>query len=232
MRSIGTWASVALLALAGCGAGPAANASGNAAQNGSAPADATQADAVRERPVPCSVQAHGMGAVLRSVQGKPQQGGCDDSVDPQHIALDELIRIIPDQHPSFYYILASRLLAEGRRDEAVFWFYAGQLRYRIRLACHPDLQPDVEPALFGALQEEVGRPVNEYAGGDPDAWAASIERARDWDARTRNGYEPKAPCRAAIDDQRGGMGALIDQIRNNGDQIRAQRRAHGLPNRR
>jgi hypothetical protein len=85
--------------------------------------------------------------------------------------------------------------------------------------------------LFASLQEEVGRPINEYVGADPDGWAAAIECARDWDARTRNGYEPKAPCQAQIADQRGGMDALIAQIRQNKDRIRAERRANGLPNR-
>jgi hypothetical protein len=213
---------IALLTLAGCGAAPASpNGSGST----------MEADAARERPIPCSVQAHGMGAVMGAMAGKPDTMPCDSSVDPEHIALDELIRIIPDQHPAFYYILARRLLAANRGDDAIFYFYAGQLRYRIRLACHPNLAPDVEPALLASLQEEVGRPVNEYAGADPDAWAAAIERARDWDTHTRNGYEPKAPCQAQIADQRGGMAALIAHIRQNKDQIRAERRANGLPNR-
>jgi len=214
-------AGAAMLGLASCGSGPGAKDA-----NGQA-----QADAVRERPIPCTVQAHGISAVERSLREQPERAPCDSSVDPQRVALDELIRIIPDQHPAFYYILASRLFAANRKDEAVFWFYAGQLRYRIRLACHPDLPPGTEPALLASLQEEVGRPINEYVGADPDAWAAAIERARDWDAQTRNGYEPKAPCEAQIADQHGGMTALIAQIRANRDQIRAERRANGLPNR-
>jgi hypothetical protein len=216
MRIITIFAGAAFLAVAGCG---------------SEPGGAAQADAARERPIPCTVQAHGISAVERSLRAQPERAPCDDSVDPERIALDELIRIIPDQHPAFYYVLASRLLAANRQDEAMLYFYAGQLRYRIRLACHPDLPPGTEPALFASLQEEVGTRVNGYAGADPDAWAAAIERARDWDARTRNGYEPKAPCQAQIADQRGGMGALVEQIRRSKDQIRAERRANGLPNR-
>jgi hypothetical protein len=221
MRNIEAIAGAALLALAGCGSGPGANGSEGAAQ----------ADAVRERPIPCTVQAHGIDAVERSLREQPQRAPCDSSVDPQKIALDDLIRIIPDQHPSFYYVLATRLFAANRKDEAVFWFYAGQLRYRIRLACHPDLPPGTEPALFASLQDEVGTLVNGYAGGDPDAWAATMERARDWDEHNRNGYEPKAPCQAQIADQRSGMAALIAQTRHDKDRIRAQRRANGLPNR-
>lgn len=211
----------ALLALAlglfGCGAGAGGN---NIAAD-------TRADATREKAIPCSVQAHGISAVIGGLRERP---ACDGSVDPQRLALDELIRIIPDQHPAHYYVLASRLFQANRRDEAVFYFYAGQLRYRIRLACHPDLAPDTEPALFGSLQETVGRRINEHAGADPRAWAAAMERALAWDAATHNGFEPKAPCRAAIADQRGGMGGLIAHVRQNEAQIRRDRAAAGLPN--
>lgn len=222
MRIIIGLASLISLGLAGCGAGTGANQA-----NGTVEADAT-----RERQIPCTVQAHGISAVEASLRERPERPPCDNSVDPQRVPLDELIRIIPDQHPSFYYVLASRLFAADRKDEATFWFYAGQLRYRIRLACHPDLPPGTEPALFASLQEEVGTLINGYAGADPDAWAAAIERARNWDAQTRNGYEPKAPCQAQIADQRGGMAALVAQIRQSKDQIAEQRRANGLPNRR
>ena len=93
----------------------------------------------------------------------------------------------------------------------------------------PNLAPDTEPALFGSLQETVGRQINEHAGADPRAWAATMERALAWDAATRNGFEPKAPCRAAIADQRGGMGGLIAHVRQNEAQIRRDRAAAGLP---
>ena len=167
----------------------------NAAASGAA-----QADATAPRPIPCSVQAHGIDAVQARLQQRPQREPCDDSVNAQTVALDELIRIIPDQHPSFYYVLATRLFEAGRKDEAVFWFYAGQLRYRSRLACHPELPPGTEPALFASLQEVAGTPINEHAGADPDAWIAAMERARAWDETNRNGFEPREPCRAAIAD--------------------------------
>jgi hypothetical protein len=212
------------LALAGCG-GAVDNASGNET-GGSA-----QADAAQPRPIPCSVQRHGASAILNSMEGRKETAACDDSVEPHAMPLDELTRIIPDQHPSFYYILAQRLFAEGRRDDAVFWFYAGQLRYRIRLSCHPDLAPDTEPALFGAMSEEIGTEINGYAGGHPPSWAAAMQRALDWDQATRNGFEPKAACAAQIAEQREGLTQLIRHVRDNGDQIRRDRAANGLPNR-
>jgi hypothetical protein len=209
---------IALLAVAGCGAGAGS-------QNGAAD---SRADATREKAIPCSVQAHGIGAV---VGGQRERPACDNSVDPQRVALGELIRIIPNQHPAFYYVLATRLFEANRKDEAVHWFYAGQLRYRIRLACHPGLAPDTEPALFGSLHETVGRRINEHTGADPRAWAATMERALAWDAATHNGFEPKAPCRAQIAEQRRGMGELIAHVRTNEAQIRRDRAANGLPNR-
>ncbi|HYH70417.1 MAG TPA: hypothetical protein VEX16_03845 [Methyloceanibacter sp.] len=213
------------LALTACDALGADNPS-NAAESGAA-----QADATAPRPIPCSVQAHGIDAVQVRLQQRPQREPCDDSVNAQTVPLDELIRIIPDQHPSFYYVLATRLFEADRKDEAVFWFYAGQLRYRSRLACHPELPPGTEPALFASLQEVAGTPINEYAGADPDAWVAAMERARAWDETTRNGFEPREPCRAAIAEQRAGMGQLIDYVRANKAQIRQERASRGLPNR-
>jgi hypothetical protein len=222
-----------MIALAGCVAACGGASGGNATAEGNIAAPASipasnGADAAQQRQLPCSVQAHGMGAVTN---GTAAQGPCDNSVDPQTVALDELIRIVPDQHPSFYYVLAGRLFAANRKDEAVFWMYAGQLRYRIRLACHPDLAPDTEPALFGSLTETVGRPVNEYGFGDLTALPATLERVLAWDAATHNGFEPKAACASAIAEQRQGLGQLIAHIRANPGDIRRQRTANGLPNR-
>lgn len=214
-------AALLALALAACGPGVRGN------QSEASPA----AEARQERPIPCAVQQHGISEAELDRPRQPGTPDCDESVDPETIPLDELVRIIPAQHPAFYYILATRLFGADRKEEAVFWFYAGQLRYRIRLACHPDLAPDTEPALFASLQEVVGRTVNEHAGADPDAWAATMQRALEWDEATPNGFEPKEACAAHIADQRSGLAALIDQVRENKDQIRAERAQRGLPNR-
>lgn len=208
------------IALASCGA-TGANEAGSS----------NVAEATSERPIPCSVQAHAMSAVQNSMSGTAERQPCDDSVDPQTMPLDALVAIIPAQHPAAYYVLATRLMAANRQDDAVFWFYVGQLRYRIRLACHPDLAPDGEPALFASFQQTVGAPINEYAGGDPDQWAAAMTRALEWDERTPNGFEPKAACAAHIAEQRSGMGQLIDHVRSNKEQIRAERASRGLTNR-
>jgi hypothetical protein len=66
--------------------------------------------------------------------------------------------------------------AAGKRDEAVFWFYAGQLRYRVYLLVNKDkLEPSGDPAVFASLSEEIGRPLNEYAFGDIPQLAKTID---------------------------------------------------------
>lgn len=225
MRRLGPAALLAVLLLS-CDPGTGGNGSDAGPSN-----ETSAEEATAQRPIPCSVQAHGITEVERNLRHQPQRPPCDDSMDPNTAPLDTLLRTIPAQHPSFYYVLAARLFAADRKDEAVFWFYAGQLRYRIRLACHPDLPPGAEPALFASLQETVGTQINEHAGADPDAWAAAMQRALDWDERMANGFEPKAACAAQITDQRGGLATLIDYVRRNKDQIRTERAARGLPNR-
>ena len=50
---------------------------------------------------------------------------------------DDLKKQTPEQlkagierkHPATYYILASKLFADANKDDAVLWFYVGQLRY-------------------------------------------------------------------------------------------------------
>lgn len=161
-----------------------------------------------------------------SAFGDPRAQGtdaieCDPASEepclPDHavadIALDDLTADIARRHPADYYILAGRLFEAGQRDEAVFWLYAGQLRYRIRLACHPDLPPDGESALFASLQATVGRTINGYAGASPAGWADAMQRALDWDAATENGFEPKEGCATAIEDQRAGLSRLRDRVR-------------------
>ena len=55
---------------------------------------------------------------------------------------------LPNEHPSVYYGYAARLFREEKKDEAVFWFYVGQLRYRFHLKANPNMDPSGDPALF------------------------------------------------------------------------------------
>ena len=129
-----------------------------------------------------------------------------------------------------FYQKANEEYAAGNRDEAVTFFYVGQLRGRVLVACQ-NVPRDRDPALLASLNESVGRVMNEYAGGSPAGWAAAIDRALAYDAANPDPNTPSPACRAERERQRAGLTELRDHILANVDQIREQRTANGLPNR-
>lgn len=139
----------------------------------------------------------------------------------------EIIAGIESKHPVAYYVLASKLFQAGDRDEAVFWFYTGQIRWRARLMGNPQLPRDGEPALFSSMSEVVGRPINEYAFGDIPALAKAIDRALDWDSRHADRMN-KAPER---EKSRSGLMGMKAHLLANADSIRETRSKSGLENR-
>jgi hypothetical protein len=125
--------------------------------------------------------------------------------DFNRLTADELQAGIEKRHPAAYYVLAGKLFSGGRQDEAVFWFYAGQLRYRFHLSANPGLPPSGDPALFASLSQVIGQPLNEYAFGDLEQLTATIDKVLAWDERTDNGFTSKATHAAALTDVRGGL---------------------------
>jgi len=142
-------------------------------------------------------------------------------------SVEQLIARIDRHHPANYYELAAKLFEQGRRDEAVFWFYVGQIRFRSRLKQIPNLKPDGDPALFASLSEVVGTPLNRYAFGDIPKLAETIDRALAWDASHEDPYSPKSPVRDGIRD---GLVAMKASMLDKADEIRASRLRNGLEN--
>jgi hypothetical protein len=140
----------------------------------------------------------------------------------------QLKKGIEGQHPAAYYMLATKLFAADEKDEAVFWFYAGQLRYRFHLAANPELEPSGDPALFAALSEQVGRPLNEYAFGDVPKLAATIDRVLEWDTEHGNGFTDKSAHASALEGIRTGLGEMREMILKHQEQIKQQRKEAGL----
>ena len=172
---------------------------------------------------------HGLVALAIAVAAPLQTRSQDE--DFQKLTPDQLKTGIEKRHPAACYILATKLFEAGKRDEAVFWFYAGQLRYRFHLGANRSLPPDGDPALFASLSEVVGRPINEYAFGDLTELVATIDKVLDWDEKTANGFTIKAGHEAVLKEVRDGLLKMRDYVKENGDQIRAQRKQNGLENR-
>ncbi len=165
------------------------------------------------------------------------QGGASDMPADADMPAD-LARQTPEQiiaqaeriHPAGLYVLASKLMAAGRADEAVVWFYIGQLRYRFLLLTEPSDAAD-ERILFSALSESVGRPINEYAFGDIPAAIGQIDEALAWDAAHPNALTPKEDYPAQHAETREGLRELRDQMLTRQDEIRRTREQNGLENR-
>lgn len=146
-----------------------------------------------------------------------QEGSASSKMSPQ----DAL------QPPARYFQKAVQHWSKGEPDEATFWFYVGQLRYRAYLTANPNLDPTGDPALFSALMESVGRPINEYAFGDTDNLIAILDRALVWD---NENPDPRVP-ESVRSKTRAGLIQLRDKIGRDAAIIRQKREANGLPNR-
>lgn len=149
---------------------------------------------------------------------------------PEELSNAQIEAQAADLHPAALYLLASRLHAEGRGQEAANWMYAGQLRYRFLITAGGEAARE-EGTLFGALSEQVGRPINEYIAGDVDEWLAAMDWALDWDAANDNGVTSKIEHAAALEQVRAGLEDLRAEVEANRDTIPAERAANGLENR-
>lgn len=150
--------------------------------------------------------------------------------DPAKQTPAQIIAQAERVRPATLYILATKLMGEGRMDDAVRWFYIGQLRYRFHLASRPATLAN-DQSLFSALSESVGRPINEYAFGDVDAAVAQIDAALAWDAAHPNSFTSKERYSGELAEVRTGLQKLRDDMVARRDEIREARTRNGLENR-
>jgi hypothetical protein len=141
------------------------------------------------------------------------------------------VAALAGQHPAEYYRQAAKLFGTSRKDDAVFVFYLGQLRYRAHLQARKDLKPDGDPALFGSLSEMVGRPLNEYAFGDLARLADILDAVLAYDAANPDRFTSPAQFPNVYVGVRDGLGKMKAQLLKDADQIRETRRKNGLENR-
>ncbi len=138
---------------------------------------------------------------------------------------------LPSMHPAAYYKYAKQLFNEGRKDDAVFWFYVGQLRYRFFLTANPTIAEARYQAPFSALNATIGEEINEYAGGNTTTWVAAIDRALAWDLTSPNYFTSKEHFHKEYIAIRNGLVELKKFIQSHAQEIKAQRAKSGLPNR-
>jgi hypothetical protein len=184
-------------------------------------------------PAVCFHEALGFLTLMKAFLGAIALFAVAANSDQTQISEDQspsqLKQGIEKRHPADYYVLVAKLFRDAStKQEALFWFYVGQLRYRYYLAANPHLPCDGDPAVFASLSGVVGRPINEYAGGKPDLWIAEIDHALEWDATHDNDFTPKNKSPDNYRQIRAGLVALRDQVVAMKKQLPELRRQNGL----
>lgn len=165
--------------------------------------------------------------VLAQAQPGIAAGGKDAADQSPSQSIEALAAGIEHEHALAALELSKHLWESGRRDDAVFFFYLGQLRYRAYLSANPNGDPSGGRALFDALMSTMGPPINQYAFGDIQALVATIDRVIAWDDEHADDYaSPKA--REGV---KAGLKKMRDDVIARQDEIRRTRSQNGLPNR-
>ena len=154
-------------------------------------------------------------------------GGADVANQSQSQSIEALAVGIEHEHALAALGLCKHLWEAGRKDDAVFFFYLGQLRYRAYLLANPNGDPSGGRALFDALMSTMGPPINQYAFGDIQALVATIDRVIAWD----DGHADDYATRKAREDVKAGLKKMRDDVVARQDEIRRTRGEKGLPNR-
>jgi Ankyrin repeats (3 copies) len=89
--------------------------------------------------------------------------------------------LLEKQHPMAFFEAAGTEYRAGRKSDAAFLFYLGQLRSRYYLAATNADGGDRE--TFGAVQAILGEAINTDLNQNLPAWIAVIDRVIDWDAQ-------------------------------------------------
>jgi hypothetical protein len=88
--------------------------------------------------------------------------------------------------PPVFYVVSNALFARGRKDDAAFWFYAGQLRGRYDANRCADVSARQAIAV---LNDQFGPSINQYTFKDTTKLEALIPKVVEWDRKTPHQYD-------------------------------------------
>ena len=88
--------------------------------------------------------------------------------------------------PPVFYALAQALFQNGKKDEAAFWFYAGQLRGRFDANRCADISARQAVTV---LNQTYGTPINQYTFQDIPKLEALVLKVIAWDKSTPYNYD-------------------------------------------
>lgn len=95
----------------------------------------------------------------------------------------------PEKYPPVVFYLMSRALFEkGEKDDAAFWFYAGQLRARTDANICAD---KTARQAVSVLNMTFGTPINQYTFQDKDKLEKTVKEVIAWDESTPHHYDQR-----------------------------------------
>lgn len=89
--------------------------------------------------------------------------------------------------PLSLFTAAATLFQHSKKDEAVFWFYAAQLRTRYQLV----FENGDRGQLLAIMLMTVGAPINNYAFQNVENLRRILDRALEWDKTAPNSFRER-----------------------------------------
>lgn len=101
-------------------------------------------------------------------------------------AIKKITNSPEDYAPPAFYLLSSVLWRDGKKDDAMFWFYAGQLRGSIDANICADKSAG---DAMEALNQKFGSEINQYAFTDISKLTNTVEKVIAWEEKTPCKYD-------------------------------------------
>lgn len=96
------------------------------------------------------------------------------------------------KEPLTLFAPVQTLYQHGQKDEAVFWYYAVQLRTRYQLV----FEKGDRGQLLMVMSMTTGQLINNYALQDTTRFTQTLDRVLEWDQKTVNPYRDKPQTEA------------------------------------
>jgi hypothetical protein len=136
----------------------------------------------------------------------------------------EVEKALAESHPSMYIAYSIRQFKSGKQDDAVLWYYIGQIRWKYFLLVNPD--PGAE-AQLAQVTKDFGQVIGDWAGESTQDWANTIKRALIWDAANPNSM-PAKDHPAELEQARNFVEEMRSYVVRNEAAIAADRQARGI----
>lgn len=89
--------------------------------------------------------------------------------------------------PPVFYAMSGVLFEDGKKDEAAFWFYAGQLRARF----DANRSANGFGMVVDLLNNTYGTPINQYMFQNVVKLEELVPKVVEWDRETPHNYDPR-----------------------------------------